>query len=423
MTEVVLDAVNKVYPDGFHAVRDLRPAHRPTASCSCCSGRRAAESRPSCAWSPGWRRSPRAACGSAASFANHLPPRERDLAMVFQNGALYPHRDVRGNIAFPLEVSRRQHRGRRPAHRRAVPRARHRGDTPPAALDAVRRPAAARRDGPGADQAARDLPHGRAAVEPRRGPAHRAADGDRRPRTLSRRDHAVRHPRPDRGPHARRPRRHPAPRHPAGRRHAPAGLRRPGHDVHRGVPELPADQPRPRLGACRPERGRRAGHRRPAPAHAVVGPEGHRPGLPARRVRHGRHPRRRPAPGPSTARSPDVSAPWSSTATSGWRTSRRAWRSSTPRRSATTRHSSPSRATTTASYGACCGRRGSSPRRPPSSHRRTEAPTAARTWSSGWSPDPGSRPARTSAWPSTPTRMLLFGEDGRRIDPVQRQLG
>lgn len=38
--------------------------------------------------------------------ANHLAPRDRDVAMVFQNGALYPHRTVRGNIAFPLEIAK-----------------------------------------------------------------------------------------------------------------------------------------------------------------------------------------------------------------------------------------------------------------------------------------------------------------------------
>jgi multiple sugar transport system ATP-binding protein len=31
-------------------------------------------------------------------------PRERDIAMVFQNYALYPHKTVRGNIGFPLEI-------------------------------------------------------------------------------------------------------------------------------------------------------------------------------------------------------------------------------------------------------------------------------------------------------------------------------
>src|SRR5271170_3842977 len=36
---------------------------------------------------------------------NQRSPRERAVAMVFQSYALYPHLDVRRNIAFPLEVA------------------------------------------------------------------------------------------------------------------------------------------------------------------------------------------------------------------------------------------------------------------------------------------------------------------------------
>jgi multiple sugar transport system ATP-binding protein len=35
---------------------------------------------------------------------NHLPPRARHIAMVFQSYALYPHMSVEGNIAFPLKA-------------------------------------------------------------------------------------------------------------------------------------------------------------------------------------------------------------------------------------------------------------------------------------------------------------------------------
>ena len=35
-----------------------------------------------------------------------LGPRERDVAMVFQNYALYPHMSVRGNLEFPLKIAR-----------------------------------------------------------------------------------------------------------------------------------------------------------------------------------------------------------------------------------------------------------------------------------------------------------------------------
>jgi ABC-type sugar transport system ATPase subunit len=37
---------------------------------------------------------------------NDLAPRDRNLAMVFQNYALYPHLSVRENIAFPLRLSK-----------------------------------------------------------------------------------------------------------------------------------------------------------------------------------------------------------------------------------------------------------------------------------------------------------------------------
>ena len=37
---------------------------------------------------------------------NDLPPKERDIAMVFQNYALYPHMTVRENMAFSLTLAR-----------------------------------------------------------------------------------------------------------------------------------------------------------------------------------------------------------------------------------------------------------------------------------------------------------------------------
>jgi multiple sugar transport system ATP-binding protein len=38
-------------------------------------------------------------------IVNDLHPKDRDIAMVFQNYALYPHMTVRDNIGFPLKVS------------------------------------------------------------------------------------------------------------------------------------------------------------------------------------------------------------------------------------------------------------------------------------------------------------------------------
>src|SRR3712207_5180130 len=37
-------------------------------------------------------------------LVNDMAPRERDVAMVFQNYGLYPHVTVRDNIGYPLKV-------------------------------------------------------------------------------------------------------------------------------------------------------------------------------------------------------------------------------------------------------------------------------------------------------------------------------
>ncbi|MEJ7837963.1 MAG: ATP-binding cassette domain-containing protein [Thermomicrobiales bacterium] len=39
-------------------------------------------------------------------IVNHLPPRARQIAMVFQSYALYPHMSVYNNIAFPLKAAK-----------------------------------------------------------------------------------------------------------------------------------------------------------------------------------------------------------------------------------------------------------------------------------------------------------------------------
>jgi multiple sugar transport system ATP-binding protein len=38
------------------------------------------------------------------TVVNTMPPRERDVAMVFQNYALYPHKTIYENLAFPLKL-------------------------------------------------------------------------------------------------------------------------------------------------------------------------------------------------------------------------------------------------------------------------------------------------------------------------------
>src|SRR4051812_39158574 len=40
------------------------------------------------------------------NVVNDLTPKRRDIAMVFQSCALYPHLSVRDNIAFPLKIGK-----------------------------------------------------------------------------------------------------------------------------------------------------------------------------------------------------------------------------------------------------------------------------------------------------------------------------
>ena len=44
----------------------------------------------------------------AGKNVTHLSPRDRDIAMVFQNYALYPHMKVYDNIAFGLRLQDRK---------------------------------------------------------------------------------------------------------------------------------------------------------------------------------------------------------------------------------------------------------------------------------------------------------------------------
>jgi multiple sugar transport system ATP-binding protein len=103
VTDVVLDRVTKVYPGGTRAVDDLR-LHIRDGEVFVLLGPSGCGKSTILRMIAGleWITSGELYLGGV--YANDLGPRERNVAMVFQNGALYPHRSVRGNLAFPLEL-------------------------------------------------------------------------------------------------------------------------------------------------------------------------------------------------------------------------------------------------------------------------------------------------------------------------------
>ena len=74
-----------------------------TASSSRWSAPRAAASPRCCGSSPASRTPPPAISSSTASASTLTAPADREIAMVFQSYALYPHLSVRENLSFGLE--------------------------------------------------------------------------------------------------------------------------------------------------------------------------------------------------------------------------------------------------------------------------------------------------------------------------------
>jgi multiple sugar transport system ATP-binding protein len=105
MATVVLDNVNKVYDNGYHAIHDL--------SLDIADGEFLVLVGPS-------------GCGKSTALrmiagletitdgdlkigervVNDVEPKDRDIAMVFQNYALYPHMTVYDNIGFALKLAK-----------------------------------------------------------------------------------------------------------------------------------------------------------------------------------------------------------------------------------------------------------------------------------------------------------------------------
>jgi multiple sugar transport system ATP-binding protein len=103
MAEIVLDDVWKVYADGTEAVRELSldvndKEFVVLVGPSGCGKTTALR------MIAGLEVISEGTVRIGDRIVNHVPPKERDIAMVFQNYALYPHMSVFDNMAFGLKL-------------------------------------------------------------------------------------------------------------------------------------------------------------------------------------------------------------------------------------------------------------------------------------------------------------------------------
>src|SRR6201998_1137566 len=105
MAEIVLEHVNKTYPDGATAVKDLSLdiADGDFIILVGPSGCVKASARNMIA---GLEEITSGELRIDGERVNEKAPKDRDIAMVFQSYALYPHMTVRQNIAFPLTLAK-----------------------------------------------------------------------------------------------------------------------------------------------------------------------------------------------------------------------------------------------------------------------------------------------------------------------------
>ena len=103
MADVSFDEVDKIYDNGFHAVKDLTLDIRDgeflvlvgPSGCGKTTALRMVA---------GLEDISAGKLSIGGRVVNDLNPKERDIAMVFQNYALYPHLSVAENIAFGLRL-------------------------------------------------------------------------------------------------------------------------------------------------------------------------------------------------------------------------------------------------------------------------------------------------------------------------------
>ncbi|MEP3278882.1 MAG: sn-glycerol-3-phosphate ABC transporter ATP-binding protein UgpC [Stappiaceae bacterium] len=104
MAEVVLEKINKIYPNGFQAIRDL-DLEITDGEFLILVGPSGCGKSTALRMIAGLEDTSGGELSIGGKSVVDVPPKDRDIAMVFQNYALYPHMTVFENIAFSLKLA------------------------------------------------------------------------------------------------------------------------------------------------------------------------------------------------------------------------------------------------------------------------------------------------------------------------------
>src|SRR3712207_6112585 len=103
MAGVTFDDVSKIYPDGTRAVNDI-DLEIQDGEFMVLVGPSGCGKTTALRMVAGLEEISEGVLKIGDRVVNHVPSRDRDIAMVFQSYALYPHLSVYDNIAFGLKL-------------------------------------------------------------------------------------------------------------------------------------------------------------------------------------------------------------------------------------------------------------------------------------------------------------------------------